>query len=46
MNMFLSPTPFIQDATGQLSGYIAPNVITDQTGLPITDNNGNYLTTN
>lgn len=45
-NIYASPTPLMADATGQLSGYISPNVLVDENGDPHLDENGNYLTDN
>ena len=46
-NIYLIPTPVLQDGSGgQFTGYIAPNVLVDQNGVPILDDKGNYILTN
>jgi hypothetical protein len=45
-NIYMCPTPYLADPTGQLSGYVAPNVLLDQNGQPIVDDQGNYVTSN
>jgi hypothetical protein len=43
-NIYLCPTPYLSDPTGQLSGYVAPNVLLDSNGNPILDDQGQYVT--
>lgn len=45
-NLYLAPTPYLTTATGQFAGYIAPNVLLDESGTPLTDENGFWLTEN
>jgi len=44
-NIYMVPTPSLQDASGQQTGYIAANVLVNEQGQPVTDENGNYILT-
>ena len=45
MNIYCVPTPYIGDGNGgQQTGYIAANVVLDDQGHPVTDENGVWIT--